>query len=115
MAPTLRAAYCHAAPAFLSAKDTTEIVLSYIRDASRNDADVVVFAETFIPAFPIWSSVISPAETHDFFIRMATESVYVGGQEVTAIRHAAKENNITVSVGISEKCVTAVLLYLMPT
>lgn len=103
MPPTLRAACCHVSPIFLSAKNTTEKALSYIREAAQNGADLVVFAETFIPAFPLWSSIISPAETHDFFIRMATESVYIDGEEVIAIRNAAKENNITVSVGISEK------------
>lgn len=100
---SLRVAACHAAPVFLSARDTTNKAISLISTAARAGANLVVFPETFIPAFPIWSAVRSPAENHDLFRRMALESVYADGDEVTAVRAAARREGVMVSLGISEK------------
>lgn len=103
MATTLRVAACHASPIFLSARDTTNKAVSLIKTASRNGANLVVFPETFIPAFPVWSALRSPAENHDLFRRMALESIFADGDEVAALRSAAREAKAMVSIGISEK------------
>ena len=99
----IRVAACHAAPIFLSARRTTEKALSLIHEASKNKANLVVFPETFIPAFPLWSSLRPPTENHDFFKSMAQESIHVDGEEIRAIRNAASKANVLVSLGISEK------------
>ncbi|KAK3725451.1 hypothetical protein LTR37_000421 [Vermiconidia calcicola] len=103
MAPVVRVAICHIASIYLDAAATTEKVLSWIGKASQNGAHLVVFPEVCIPAYPHWSCLISPAETHDFFIRMAKESIYADGEEMAKIRHTAKQNRIFVSLGFSEK------------
>lgn len=108
MNTSLRVAACHASPIFLSAKDTTNKAISLIKTAARNKANLVVFPETFIPAFPVWSAVRSPAENHDLFRRMALESVFADGEEVAAIRSAARDAGIMVSVGISEKAPSSI-------
>ncbi|KZP15294.1 carbon-nitrogen hydrolase [Athelia psychrophila] len=103
MAPTLRAAACHASPHFLSAALTTQKAIALIRTAAANAAHLIVFPETYIPAFPVWSSVRPPTQNHELFARMAAESVYADGPEVRALRDAARELGVMVSVGISEK------------
>ncbi|KAI0454454.1 carbon-nitrogen hydrolase [Xylaria acuta] len=103
MAVPLRVAACHAAPIFLSARKTTDKAISLINRAATNNAHLVVFPETFIPAFPIWSAVRPPTENHDLFKRMALESVYADGEEMRAIREAARKNRTLVSLGFSEK------------
>ncbi|KAI8302532.1 Nitrilase [Colletotrichum sp. SAR11_59] len=103
MATPIRIAACHVSPIFLSARRTTDKAISLIHEAARNKANLVVFPETYIPAFPIWSALRPPTENHDLFKRMALESVYVDGAEVSAIRSAAKKLEIMVSFGISEK------------
>lgn len=103
MSQTIRVAACHASPVVLSAAETTKKCIRLIHEAASNGANLVVFPETYIPAFPVWSSMLPPTENHDFFARMARESVYVDGDEVKSIRNAAKEKRIFVSVGISEK------------
>jgi nitrilase len=103
MAPIIRVATCHISPIFLNAKATTEKALVWIREAAQNGAHLVVFPETYISAFPLWSPAVSPGENHEFFRRMAAESVYADGEELTAIRNAAREHGIFVSVGFSEK------------
>ncbi|KAJ9623093.1 hypothetical protein H2203_006026 [Taxawa tesnikishii (nom. ined.)] len=103
MSLTLRAAACHASPIFLSSRDTTQKCISLIQRAASNGANLVVFPEAFIPAFPIWSSLRPPTENHDLFARMARESICADGEEIRAIRAAAKQTGTVVSVGISER------------
>lgn len=103
MTPILRTAACHAAPVFLSARQTTEKCVSLIREAARIKANLVIFPESFVPGFPAWSSLRPPTENHDLFKRMAHESIYADGEEVAAIRQTAKECGIMVSLGLSEK------------
>lgn len=103
MAQTLRAAACHVSPIFLSAKATTEKAINLIHTAAKNKANLIVFPETYIPAFPLWSSLRAPTENHDLFKRMAKQSVLADGEEVQAIRQAAKETHMIVSMGISER------------
>ncbi|KAL1634041.1 hypothetical protein SLS56_002633 [Neofusicoccum ribis] len=103
MGPAIRVAACHASPVVLSAAETTKKCIALIHEAADNSADLVVFPETYIPAFPLWSSMLPPTDNHDFFARMAAESIYADGDEIQAIRNAAKEKSICVSVGVSEK------------
>ncbi|KAH7165461.1 carbon-nitrogen hydrolase [Dactylonectria macrodidyma] len=107
MGTRIRIAACHASPVFLSAKDTTRKAIGLIKQAAKQKANLVVFPETYIPAFPVWSSLRPPTENHDLFKRMALESVYADGEEMHDIRSAAKAANVMVSIGISEKVRTS--------
>ncbi|KAL2070666.1 hypothetical protein VTL71DRAFT_13692 [Oculimacula yallundae] len=103
MARPIRVAACHVSAVFLSAKGTTEKAISLVHQAAKNNANLVVFPETFIPAFPVWSSIRPPTENHGLFKNMAQQSIYVDGPEMSAIQAAARKSNIIVSIGISEK------------
>lgn len=103
MAGPIRVAACHAAPVFLSAKATTQKAISFVETASKNKADFIVFPETFIPAFPVWSALRAPTENHDLFKRMASQSIYADGEEIQALQSAAQETKTYISIGISEK------------
>ncbi|KAI1468593.1 nitrilase [Daldinia caldariorum] len=98
-----RIAACHASPVFLDAKETTKKAVSLIQEAASHDANIVVFPESYIPGFPIWSALRAPTENHRFFRKMATESVFVDGEEVAAVQAAAKQHGVVVSLGFSEK------------
>lgn len=103
MSPKLRVAACHVSPIFLNAKATTDKCISLIHRASRASANLVVFPESYIPAFPIWSALFAPTENHAFFQRMVENSVSIDSEEIELIRAAAKDTNMIVSIGISEK------------
>ncbi|KAF9693389.1 hypothetical protein EKO04_008902 [Ascochyta lentis] len=103
MAGPIRVAACHAAPVFLSAKATTQKAVSFIKIASKNSANLIIFPETFIPAFPVWSALRAPTENHDLFKQMAEQSVLADGEEIQALQSAAQEHNVYLSVGFSEK------------
>lgn len=96
-------AACHAAPIFLSAKATTQKAISLIKTASKNSANLVVFPETYIPAFPVWSALRAPTENHDLFKSMAEQSILADGEEVQALQSAAQETKTYLSIGISER------------
>lgn len=103
MSSRFLAAACHVSPITLSASKTTDKCISLIKQAAKNSADLVVFPESYIPAFPVWGAIQPPTQNHGFFQLMAKESLFIDGEEVHAIRDAAKQTGTVVSVGISEK------------
>lgn len=103
MASLVRVAACHASPIFLNAHATTSKAVALIKQAASRKASLIVFPETYISAFPIWSSVRPPTENHDLFRRMVKQSVYADGEEMGAVREAARSAGAVVSIGFSEK------------
>ncbi|KAH7020570.1 carbon-nitrogen hydrolase [Ilyonectria destructans] len=103
MSTPIRIAACHVSPVFLSARQTTAKAIALIKQAAKNKANLVIFPETYISAFPVWSSLRPPTENHDLFKHMALESIYANGDEIQTIRATAKQLNIMVSIGLSEK------------
>ncbi|THY32930.1 carbon-nitrogen hydrolase [Aureobasidium pullulans] len=99
----LRAAACHASPIFLSASKTTQKATTFIQKATSNKANLVIFPETYISAFPVWSAIRAPTENHDLFKRMVDQSIYIDGPEIDALRTTAQKCNTMISIGISEK------------
>jgi nitrilase len=103
MASRLLTAACHVSPITLSAQKKTQKCISLIHQASKHLANLVVFPESYIPAFPVWSALLAPTQNHNFFERMARESIYIDGEEMTAIRDPTKQTGTIFSLGISEK------------
>jgi nitrilase len=103
MAGLVRVAACHASPVFLNAHATTSKAISLIKQAASRKANLIVFPETYISAFPIWSSVRPPTENHDLFYRMVKQSIYADGEEMGEVREAARSAGAVVSIGFSEK------------
>lgn len=103
MTGPIRVAACHAAPVFLSAKATTERAVAFITTAAKNSANLIVFPETYIPAFPVWSALRAPTQNHDLFKRMADQSILADGEEVQTLQSAAQRTKTYLSVGISER------------
>jgi nitrilase len=101
--PKLKAAACHIAPSVFSARNSTQKVIDCIKLAGKYDANLVVFPESAIPAFPIWSSLLPPTQTHHFFQHMTQESLLADGEEINEVRLAAKNAHVIVSLGFSEK------------
>jgi len=101
--PRFKACAAHVAPVFLDAQATVQKACSLIVEASRKGAQLIAFPESFIPAFPVWAGVQAPIHNHEFFKRLAAESIEVPGPEVQQLCDAARENAIHVSIGISER------------
>jgi len=96
--PKFKVCAAHVAPVFLDATATIEKACSLMAEASRAGARLIAFPESFVPGFPVWASVQAPIKNHDFFKRLAANSIEVPGPEVTALCNAARENAIVVSM-----------------
>src|SRR5687768_12771985 len=101
--PKFKACSAHVAPIFLDAKATVQKACSLIAEAARAGARLIAFPESFVPAFPVWAGVAAPIHNHEFFKRLAAESIEVPGPEVQQLCDAAREHEIMVSIGISER------------
>lgn len=101
--PPLRIAAAHASAVFLSASSTTKKTITLLQRAADAGANMIVFPESFIPAFPLWSALRPPCDNHDFFARIAKASILADGEEMHAIRAAARSAGIAVSLGFSER------------
>ena len=100
--PAYKVAAAHVAPVFLDLERTTDKVCSVIEEAARNGARLVAFPETFVPAFPVWSAVRAPIHNHDFFRRLAANTMRVPGPELERVCAAARKHGVFVSLGMNE-------------
>ena len=58
--PAYKIAAAHVAPVFLELAKTVEKTCALIEEAARHGASLIAFPETYIPAFPVWSSLQAP-------------------------------------------------------
>ncbi|OAI63342.1 aliphatic nitrilase [Ralstonia solanacearum] len=100
--PIVKVAAVHAAPVFLNREATLQKALAFINEAARNGAELIAFPESFIPGFPVWAALWSPIDNHDWFRKMAANSVLVDGPEIAALAAEAARLGVFVSMGFSE-------------
>ncbi len=91
-----------AAPVMLDKAATVAKACGLIREAAKGGAQLVVFPESFVPGFPVWTSYRKPVDNHEFFTRFALNSLAVPSPEIRQIAEAAASNKIFVSLGFSE-------------
>jgi len=101
--PKVKVCAAHVAPVFLDAAATVAKALALIAEAANAGARLIAFPESFVPGFPVWTSVQAPIKNHDYFKRFAANSIEVPGQEVQQLCEAAREHAIVISIGISER------------
>ncbi|WP_186079871.1 carbon-nitrogen hydrolase family protein [Burkholderia gladioli] len=104
----VKVAAAHAASVYMNAWASTQKAISIIEEAARHGAELVSFPESFIPGFPVWSALWAPIHNHEWFGRLAHNSIRVDGPEMALIQAAAKRCEIFVSIGFSESTVASV-------
>ncbi len=100
--PTVKVAAAHAAPVYMDKGATTQKALAIIEEAAKNGAELVAFPESFIPGFPVWTALWAPIYNHEWFKRMAENSIRIDGPEIALISATAKRLGVIVSLGFSE-------------
>ncbi|PWK34277.1 carbon-nitrogen hydrolase family protein [Cupriavidus plantarum] len=100
--PKFKAAACHISSVFFDQDACTDKACDWIAEAARNGAELVVFPEAFISAFPVWAGVWAPVDTHEFFAKFAASAITIDGPEMARIRRTAREHGVFVSIGINE-------------
>lgn len=100
--PIVKVAAAHAAPVYMDKAASIKKAVSIIGEAARHGAELVVFPESFIPGFPVWAALWAPIYNHEWFKRMAANSILVDGPEMAEIASAARQHGVFVSLGFSE-------------
>jgi predicted amidohydrolase len=100
---TVRVATVQAEPVWFDLTATTQKTLALIGEAAHGGAELVAFPETWLPGYPLflWSHTV--ADQMPLVAAYHANSARIDGPEITAIREAAREHEIMVVVGFSEK------------
>ncbi|WP_116101310.1 carbon-nitrogen hydrolase family protein [Amycolatopsis thermalba] len=103
MESTVRVAAVQAEPVWLDLAGSVEKTIALIGEAARGGAKLVAFGETFVPGYPWWIWLDSPAAGMAFVPRYAAGSMTRDGDEMRRIRRAAAERGVHVVLGFSER------------
>ena len=97
--PRFRAAAVQAAPAFLDLDAGIDKAIALIAEAAANGAKLIAFPETWLPGYPWFIWLDSPAWGMQFFQRYHDNSLVYGSPEAEKLAAAAREHGITVVDG----------------
>ncbi|MBC3194317.1 carbon-nitrogen hydrolase family protein [Pseudonocardia sp. C8] len=103
MDKTVRVAAVQAEPAWFDLAAGVDKVVDLIGQAAARGAQLVGFGETFVPGYPWWIWLDSPAAGMQFVPRYAANSMTRDGAEMDRIRRAAAQHRIHVVLGFSER------------
>lgn len=92
------------APVYLDRSATTEKAAAIIKQAADAGAGLVVFPETFLPAYPYWTLAIDPFHARQsFYPRLFDQSVELDSETTHRLQDAAREAGIVVVMGLNER------------
>jgi predicted amidohydrolase len=100
---SFRAAAVQVAPVFLDREATIKKLEDWVAKAKAAGADLVVFGESYIPAFPLWNMLYAPVDQHAFYRRLFEHAVEVPGPYVEQLGDIARRQRVILSVGVTEK------------
>ena len=105
----VRVAISQSIPVYLDIQASLAKALDLIQQAAKRDAQLVAFGETWLPGYPAWLDVCLGAElwenasAKDVFARLRANSLVVPGEEVNALREAARDLKIAIVIGVNER------------
>ncbi|MGY1669715.1 carbon-nitrogen hydrolase family protein [Geodermatophilus sp. SYSU D00710] len=99
----VRAAAVQAEPRWLDLDAGVDQVVDLIGEAAGNGADLVAFGETFVPGYPWWIWLDSPAWGMQFVARYAANSMTRDGEHMRRIAAAAGRHGVHVVLGFAER------------
>lgn len=97
-------AIAQTSPVFLNKAQTIQKAEEWINDAGKKGADIIVFPESFIPAFPYWQQGGNDPiqEWYDVHVMFQEQSLLVGSTDTEKLSRAAKQAGIHVVMGCTE-------------
>ncbi len=98
-----KVAVVQAAPAFLDLAAGIEKSIALIAEAANQGARLIAFPECWLPGYPWWAWLDSPAWGMQFVSRHFENCMTADGPEAQVLMAAAIEHNIHVSMGYSER------------
>jgi aliphatic nitrilase len=100
---SFRVAAVQAAPCFMDLEASVAKTINIIEDAARDGVKLLAFPECWIPGYPWFIWLGSPAWGMQFIQRYHDNALYVDSEETRAICAAARKHRIYVSLGFSER------------
>ena len=101
--PKFRAAAVQAAPVFLDLEASISKAIRLIEQAAAEGAKLIAFPETWLPGYPWFIWLDSPAWGMQFIQRYRDNSLVYGSPQADRLAQAARDNAIMVVMGLSEK------------
>jgi aliphatic nitrilase len=103
--PKYKAAVVQAAPVFLDLDAAVDKAVQLIDEAGAAQARLIAFPETWIPGYPWWIWLGSPAWAimKGFVQRYHDNALAYNSPQAAKLSKAAKRNKIVVVVGLAEK------------
>lgn len=99
----VKVAAVHAAAPYLKLEAGVEQACSFIREAGRNGARLVVFPETYLPGYPYWIWSHTAKYAAPLFAELYANSVELPGPASDRIAAAAGEAGAWVVMGMDER------------
>jgi nitrilase len=95
-----------ASPIFMDRDGTIEKACKLISDAGSNGAQLAVFPEAFIPAYPDWIWNVPPGQislNQKLYSQLVEQSVTIPGPDIDTLCGAAVDAGIFVVIGVNER------------
>ena len=99
---TVTVAAVQATPVFLDREATADKVCALVKEAAGHGAELVVFPESFVPAYPDWVWRTPAWRDGEFVKRFYANAVRVPGPTLDRIGEAAAEASAYVVIGVTE-------------
>lgn len=99
----VRVAAVQAAPVWMDREKSLDKAVALIDAAGAQGAELVAFGEAWLPGFPFWIWLGTPAWGSDFFVELHRNAVEADGAEIAALRDAAKRNHVEIVMGATER------------
>lgn len=104
----LKLALPQLAPHWLDRWATIDKVVETVEAAGRERADLIVFAEAFVPGYPFWLSGTGGAEFNsdkqkDIFALYSDQAVTIEEGHLEAVCQAARSNQLACYLGVIER------------
>ena len=103
MSVKFKAAVVQAAPVFMDLDGCVEKAVGLIEEAARNGARLIAFSECWFPGYPWWIWLSATAYNGQYFQQYHENSLAVGSDAFNRLSKAARDNEIHVSTGASER------------
>jgi amidase/nitrilase len=101
----VKAAVVQASPVFMDKGKTIEKACALIKEAGRNNAELIAFSEAFIPGYPAYYTVgyeTPPHEWTDYMIALQENSLVIPGDDTQTLGEAARDAGAYVVIGCNE-------------
>ena len=105
---TFKVAIIQQAPVFLNINETIEKANILVKNAAMQNAEIVIFPETWIPGYPVWldfspnAAIWNYAPAKSIFNILVENSLTIPGKNFDSLCKMAQKNNVYLVVGAHE-------------